>query len=51
MFVGVGGFARVIANALANALGALAVEPRALPLTPSRVWHLVQEARQGLAAQ
>ena len=36
----------VIANALANALAAFCVEPRELPLTPSRVWHLVREARQ-----
>ena len=36
----------VIANALANALAAFGVEPRELPLTPSRVWHLVREARQ-----
>jgi carbon-monoxide dehydrogenase large subunit len=32
----------VIANAVANALG---VEPRALPLSPQRVWELVQERR------
>ncbi|HEY5608597.1 MAG TPA: molybdopterin cofactor-binding domain-containing protein, partial [Alphaproteobacteria bacterium] len=32
----------VIANAVANALG---VEPRALPLSPQRVWELVQQAR------
>jgi carbon-monoxide dehydrogenase large subunit len=32
----------VIANAVANALG---VEPRVLPLSPPRVWALVQEAR------
>jgi carbon-monoxide dehydrogenase large subunit len=31
----------VIANAVANALG---VEPRELPLTPQRVWELVQQA-------
>jgi carbon-monoxide dehydrogenase large subunit len=35
----------VIANAVANALGAFAVEPRELPLSPSRLWHLVQDAR------
>jgi carbon-monoxide dehydrogenase large subunit len=34
----------VIANAVAAALGALGVEPRALPLSPSRVWQLVQDA-------
>jgi carbon-monoxide dehydrogenase large subunit len=32
----------VIANAVANALG---VEPHVLPLSPPRVWELVQEAR------
>lgn len=32
----------VIANAVANALG---VEPRALPLSPPRVWELIQAAR------
>ena len=32
----------VIANAVANALG---VEPRVLPLSPPRVWELVQEAK------
>jgi len=31
----------VIANAVANALG---VEPRVLPLSPPRVWELIQEA-------
>ena len=33
----------VIANAVANALGSLGVEPRELPLSPARVWQLVQE--------
>jgi carbon-monoxide dehydrogenase large subunit len=33
----------VIANAVANALGA---EPRALPLSPPRVWELIQESRK-----
>ena len=32
----------VIANAVANALG---VEPNALPLTPPRVWALIQAKR------
>jgi carbon-monoxide dehydrogenase large subunit len=32
----------VIANAIANALG---VEPRELPLTPQRLWELVQEVK------
>ena len=36
----------VIANAVANALG---VEPHDLPLSPQRVWELVQEARSRAA--
>ena len=35
----------VIANAVANALG---VEPRILPLSPPRVWELIQAARTNL---
>jgi carbon-monoxide dehydrogenase large subunit len=37
----------VIANAVANALAPLGVEPRELPLTPPRVWQLIQSARKG----
>src|SRR5262249_52211688 len=33
----------VIANAVAAALVSLDVEPRALPLSPPRVWELIQE--------
>jgi carbon-monoxide dehydrogenase large subunit len=33
----------VIANAVAAALGSLGVEPRALPLSPPKVWELIQE--------
>jgi carbon-monoxide dehydrogenase large subunit len=36
----------VIGNAVAAALGSLGVEPRALPLSPDRVWHLVQAAKE-----
>ncbi len=36
----------VIANAVANALSSLGVEPRVLPLSPSRVWELIQEKRR-----
>lgn len=36
----------VIANALASALSSLGVEPRELPLTPARVWQLIEAARQ-----
>jgi carbon-monoxide dehydrogenase large subunit len=33
----------VIANAVADALSSFGVEPRDLPLSPSRVWQLVQD--------
>jgi len=36
----------VMANAVANALNSFGVEPRELPLTPSRIWELVQAARK-----
>lgn len=36
----------VVGNAVAAALGSLGVEPRALPLSPDRVWHLVQAAKE-----
>ena len=38
--IAVGG---VMANAVANALQAFAVEPRELPLSPARIWHLIQQ--------
>jgi len=41
----------VIANAVANALRAFAVEPRELPLSPSAVWQLIQDARARQAAE
>jgi aerobic carbon-monoxide dehydrogenase large subunit len=41
--ISVGG---AIANAVADALSSLGVEPRDLPLSPSRVWQLVQDARK-----
>jgi carbon-monoxide dehydrogenase large subunit len=41
--ISVGG---VIANAVADALASLGVEPRDLPLSPSRVWQLVQDGRK-----
>ncbi len=40
--IAVGG---VMANAVANALSAFNVQPRELPLSPSRVWQLVQDGR------
>jgi carbon-monoxide dehydrogenase large subunit len=36
----------VIANAVANALRAFAVQPNALPLSPPRVWQMIEEARR-----
>jgi carbon-monoxide dehydrogenase large subunit len=39
--------AGVIANAVASALSSLGVQPRELPLTPPRIWHLIQDARAG----
>jgi carbon-monoxide dehydrogenase large subunit len=42
--IAVGG---VMANAVANALSSLGVEPRQLPLTPNYIWELVQAARGG----
>jgi aerobic carbon-monoxide dehydrogenase large subunit len=38
--IAVGG---VMANAVANALQAFAVEPRELPLSPARIWQLINE--------
>ena len=34
-----------MANAVADALSSLRIEPRDLPLSPSRVWQLVQDGR------
>ncbi|MCW5730324.1 MAG: xanthine dehydrogenase family protein molybdopterin-binding subunit [Alphaproteobacteria bacterium] len=36
----------VIANAVANALSSLGVEPLELPLTPPRVWRMIQAAKR-----
>jgi carbon-monoxide dehydrogenase large subunit len=41
--ISVGG---VMSNAVADALSSFGVEPRDLPLSPSRVWQLVQDARK-----
>ena len=40
--ISVGG---VIANAVAAALAPLGAVPRALPLTPPKVWQLIQDAK------
>ena len=36
----------VIANAVAAALASFGVEPRELPLSPPRVWQMIQASRQ-----
>jgi carbon-monoxide dehydrogenase large subunit len=41
--ISVGG---VMSNAVADALSSFGVEPRHLPLTPSAVWQMVQDARK-----
>src|SRR5204863_5262920 len=41
----------VMANAVADALRPLGVQLRDLPLTPSRVWQLVEDARRRAAAE
>jgi len=35
----------VVANAVAAALAPLGVEPRALPLSPPKVWELIQSGK------
>jgi carbon-monoxide dehydrogenase large subunit len=35
-----------LSNAVAAALSSLCVEPRVLPLTPQRVWQMIQDARR-----
>ncbi len=35
----------VVANAVAAALGSFGVQPRALPLSPPRLWQMIQAAR------
>src|SRR5689334_8772670 len=41
----------VVANAIANALSSFGVEPRELPLSPPRVWELINAARPAQAAE
>jgi carbon-monoxide dehydrogenase large subunit len=40
----------VIANAVAAALSSLGVQPHALPLSPPRVWEMIQAANAAAAA-
>jgi len=41
----------VMANAVANALTVFGAEPRRLPLTPTYIWELVQDAKKPHAAE
>jgi len=41
----------VMANAVANALAAFGIEPRELPLTPTRIWEMVQAGKRREAAE
>jgi carbon-monoxide dehydrogenase large subunit len=41
----------VVANAVANALSDFGVEPRELPLSPPRVWGMINAARTAAAAE
>jgi aerobic carbon-monoxide dehydrogenase large subunit len=36
----------IMANAVANALAAFGVEPRELPLTPAKIWEMVEAGRK-----
>ena len=36
-----------VANAVANALSSYGVQPRVMPLSPSRVWELIESAKSG----
>ena len=38
-----------LSNAVAAALGSLGVEPRQLPLTPPRLWQLIEDRRSQVA--
>jgi carbon-monoxide dehydrogenase large subunit len=38
--------AGAVPNAVAAALSSLGVEPRVLPLTPARIWQLIEDARK-----
>ena len=36
----------IMANAVANALSAFGAQPRELPLTPQKIWEMVQAGRR-----
>ena len=38
----------VIVNAIANALGQYDVNPASLPLSPSKLWHMIDDARRAV---
>jgi carbon-monoxide dehydrogenase large subunit len=40
-----------MANAIANALSSFGVEPRELPLTPTKIWEMVQAGKLRAAAE
>ncbi|HUZ66854.1 MAG TPA: xanthine dehydrogenase family protein molybdopterin-binding subunit [Beijerinckiaceae bacterium] len=41
--------AGAVVNAVANALSSIGVQPRELPISPSRLWQLIQQAQNGAA--
>jgi carbon-monoxide dehydrogenase large subunit len=41
--------AGVLTNAIASALSSMNVQPRDLPVTPPRLWDLIQRARSDAA--
>src|SRR6185295_1614511 len=41
----------VISNAVASALSSLDVQPRELPLSPSRLWQLIHDSKRPVAAE
>jgi carbon-monoxide dehydrogenase large subunit len=42
---GIVAVAATIGNAVAAALASFGVEPKELPLTPPRIWRLIEEAK------
>jgi CO/xanthine dehydrogenase Mo-binding subunit len=48
---GIVAVAAAIGNAVAAALASFGVEPKELPLTPARIWRLVQNAQTAAGAR
>jgi aerobic carbon-monoxide dehydrogenase large subunit len=48
---GIVAVAATVANAVAAALADFDIEPNELPLTPARVWRLIEDARERRALQ